>query len=125
MNIRTLALILSLSVFSIAATQITILEEGIESSTSDLRLPGHSNGYILVRRCSGCAELTLSLSTGTRYLGNGEPVEHKDFRRLSRRPGHGMDIFYAPKSNRGTRVVFRGRFPAARTGWGWPSGAAN
>lgn len=111
MNIRTLALILSLSVFSIAATQITILEEGIESSTSDLRLPGNSNGYILVRRCSGCAELTLSLSAGTRYLVNGEAVEYKDFRRMSRTPGNGLNIFYDPESKSVTRMMLQGHFP--------------
>lgn len=111
MNIRTLALILSLSVFSIAATQITIFEEGIESSTSDLRLPEKNNGYILIRSCSECAELTLSLSAGTRYLVNGEPVEYKDFRRLSRASGNGLDIFYDPKSKSVTRMILQGYFP--------------
>lgn len=111
MNIRTLALILSLSVFSIAAAQVTILEEGIESSTSDLRLPGKSNGYIMIRTCSGCAELTLSLSAGTRYLVNGEPVEYEDFQRLSRAPGNGLDIFYDPKSKSVTRMTLQGHFP--------------
>ena len=110
MNIRTLALILRLSVFSIAATQITILEEGIESSTSDLRLPGNSNGYIVVRSCSACLEMTLRLGAGTRYLVNGEPVEYQDFRRLSRAPGNGLDIFYDPKSKSVTRMMLQGHF---------------
>ncbi len=111
MNIRTLALILSLSAFCIAATQIVIVEQGIESSTSDLRLPENSNGYILVRSCSECVELTLSLSAGTRYLVNGEPVEYKDFRRLSRTPGNGLDIFYDPESKSVTRMMLQGHFP--------------
>ncbi len=111
MNIRTLALILTLSVFSIAATEIIIPETGIESSTSDIRLPGKSNGYILVRSCPECDQLTLSLSAGTRYLVNGAPVEYQDFRRLSRERGNGLDIFYDPRSKAVTRMMLRGHFP--------------
>ena len=110
MNIRTLALILSLSVFSIAATQITILEEGIESSTSDVRLPGNSSGYIVLRSCPDCVELTLSLSAGTRYSVNGKSVEYKDFRSLSLAAGNSLNIYYDPNSNSVTRMRLRGHF---------------
>ena len=110
MNIRTLILILTFAICSIAVADMTTIEEGIESSTSDIRLPGQSNGYLVLRSCSECDEITLSLSAGTQYLVNGQPVEYKDFRRLSHAKGNGLDIFYDPVSNAVTRMMLKGNF---------------
>ncbi len=110
MNIRTLILILTFAVCNIAVADMTTIEEGIESSTSDIRLPGQSDGYLVLRSCSECDEITLSLSAGTQYLVNGESVEYKDFRRMSRTKGNGLDIFYDPKSKAVTRMMLQGNF---------------
>ena len=110
MNIRTLILILTFAVCSIAVADMTIIEEGIESSTSDIRLPGKSNGYLVLRRCSECDEITLSLSADTQYLVNGHQVEYKDFRHLSHAKGNGLDIFYDPESKAVTRMMLQGNF---------------
>lgn len=111
MSIRTLILILTMSVFSIATAEIITIEEGIESSTSDIRLPAKSNGYILIRSCPVCDEITLSLSAGTQYVVNGKAVEYKDFQHLSREKGNGLVIFYDPKSKSVTRMMLQGYFP--------------
>lgn len=111
MRIRTLILILAWSVGSIAAADMIALEKGIESSTSDVRLPDNSSGYIVLRSCSVCVELTLSLNAGTRYLVNGKSVEYEDFRRLSRTTGNGLDIYYHAKNKLVTRMMLRGHFP--------------
>ncbi len=110
MSIRTLILILACSVCSIAAADMVSLEEGIESSTSDVRLPGNSSGYLVLRSCPDCVELTLSLSAGIRYLVNGELVEYQDFRRLSHKKGNGLDIFYDPRTKSVTRMMLSGHF---------------
>ncbi len=110
MNIRTLILILTFAVCSIAVADMITIEEGIESSTSDIRLPGQSNGYLVLRSCSECDEITLSLSAGTQYLVNGELIEYEDFLHLSRATGNGLDIFYDPESNAVTRMMLQGNF---------------
>ena len=110
MNIRILILILAFSVCNIAAAEIITVEEGIESSTSDVRMPGKSNGYLVLRSCPDCDEITLSLSAGTQYLVNGESVEYQDFRRMSRAKGNGLDIFYDPRNKSVTRMMLRGHF---------------
>jgi hypothetical protein len=110
MSIRTLILILACSVCSIAAADMVSLEEGIESSTSDVRLPGNSSGYIVLRSCPDCIEVTLSLSAGTRYSVNGKSVEYKDFRSLSLAAGNSLNIYYDPNSNSVTRMRLRGHF---------------
>ena len=110
MNIRTLILILTLSMCGPAVAEIITVEEAIESSTSDIRLPENSSGYLVIRSCSDCDEITLSLSAGTQYLVNGESVEYQDFRRMSRAKGNGLDIFYDPRNKSVTRMMLRGHF---------------
>lgn len=110
MSIRTLILIMAWSVCSTAAADMIILEEGIESSTSDVRLPGNSSGYLVLRSCTDCVELTLSLSAGTRYSVNGKIVEYEDFRRLSLAAGNSLNIYYDPTRKAVTRMRLRGSF---------------
>ena len=114
MRIRTLILIMAWSVCSIATADMIILEEGIESSTSDVRLPGDSSGYLVLRSCTDCVELTLSLSAGTRYSVNGKMVEYKDFRRMSLAAGNSLNIYYDPARKAVTRMRLRGPFSISK-----------
>ena len=110
MNIRTLVLVIVCSFSSVVAADFIILEEGVESSTSDIRLPGSSSGFIVLQSCAGCDALTLSLSDYTQYSVNDQDVSYSDFLRLSLAAGNSLNIYYDPASKAVTRMRLRGPF---------------
>ncbi len=91
-----------------AYADLIVLEEGIESSTADVRLPGNALSSFRIRTCADCNPMTLKLSAGSRYVANGQAVDYTLFRELSKQHAKNMMVFYDPNTMRVTRMTLSG-----------------
>ena len=106
--VSTGILALCILAMSPASAESVVLEEGIESSTSDVRLPGNDLSSFRIRTCADCTPMTLKLSVGTGYEANGQAVDYTLFRELSKQHAKNMMAFYDPNTMRVTRMTLSG-----------------
>lgn len=95
---------------SLVSARMFFEEEGIESSTSDIRLPASANGYVVVRACDDCDEITLRLDDETSCVVNNERVSYRELQQRAQSPANPLNIFYHPETRLVTRITLNGSF---------------
>lgn len=99
-------LVLGLLVAFNAQAYLKVLEEAIEATTREIRLPERgSSNTIVVRQCPGCTPLLLRLHEGTKYYIDKREVPYEELRALARKVEAGLYVFYDPENEHITRMV--------------------
>ena len=71
-----------LASLSIAATADNyIINQAYEIAVAELRLPGNEVGSVSFKDCNACAQLTIRVTTKTRYVLNNRDVTLTDFKK--------------------------------------------
>lgn len=95
---------------SALAGTYTVIEQAIESSTRDVRLPGTVNSTLFVRECSDCEGITLRITNDTQCEVNNVPLSYAEFQSVTEDHNGSLVIFYNDKTNSITRLVMKGNF---------------
>ncbi len=80
MRIQTFVIILLASLSFDATAENYIIDQAYEIAVADLRLPGNIVGTVSFKDCDACAQLTIPVTTRTRYVLNNRDVSLVDFR---------------------------------------------
>ncbi len=80
MRIQTIVIALLASMSFAASAENYIINQAYEIAVDELRLPGNIVGSVSFRDCSTCEQLTIPVTTETRYLLNNRDVSLVDFR---------------------------------------------
>lgn len=108
---RTLALsaLLALAATAQGAEQdrprYVTVEQGIETSSSTLRLPDRAPATLYVRTCETCPQLGLSVTAKTQYLLGRTAVTQDQFNQRVAREDVSLGIFYDSKTFAVNRVI--------------------
>ena len=73
-----IALLASLSFTAVAENYI--INQAYEIAVADLRLPGNIVGTVSFKDCDACTQLTISVTTKTRYVVNNRDVTLAKFK---------------------------------------------
>ncbi len=97
---------------SVAAADIRILEQAIETNSAAATLPDKSSGSIVVTACSTCSPVLLRLTPLSKYRVGRTEVTFDEFRALARDNGtRNLGVFYDAKKRTITRLVLSGDLP--------------
>lgn len=87
-----------------AAPQLGTIEEGLESGTRQVSLPGIAAGTVSANPCAGCPVLRLRLDAKTRFYIGKEQVTYARLREAAAKGDLRLDLFYEPKGRTLNRV---------------------
>jgi len=80
MRIQTIAIVLLASMSFAVSAENYIINQAYEIAVDELRLPGNIVGTVSFRDCNSCEQLTIPVTTETRYVLNNRDVSLVDFR---------------------------------------------
>lgn len=102
----------SIAATSMAAPQLTTVEECLETGTRDVSLPGVASGTVSANPCASCPILRLKLESGTRFYIGKEQVSYARLREAAAKGDLRLDLFYEPKTRSLSRVRLAAAGPA-------------
>lgn len=106
--------ITALAVSGLASGALERIEEGMELTLDQVRLPAHTADQLTVDACSSCESFVLKVDSATRYLqraeGGDQALTHQAFRAAARAAKRSLDetpviVFYKPATRTVTRVI--------------------
>ena len=87
------------------APRMQAIEQAIEASSGDVRLPDRMPATFFVRPCSECPVKTLQITQATQFLLGNRAATQAVFNRFVQQAPLTLGIFYASKTSDVTRVI--------------------
>ncbi|HJP04871.1 MAG: hypothetical protein CL799_09095 [Chromatiales bacterium] len=106
--------ITALAVSGLAFGALERIEDGMELTLDQVRLPAHTADQLTVNGCDGCDQFVLKVDAATRYIhrvgGHDQALTHPAFQRAARAAKRTLDetpiiVFYKPATRTVTRVI--------------------
>jgi hypothetical protein len=108
---RTLPLLATLALVAAAQAQeervprYVTIEQGIEASSSTLKLPDRAPATLYARSCETCPQLGLQITAKTQFLLGRTAVTQNQFNQRLARQDVSLGIFYDSKTFAVNRVI--------------------
>ncbi|MDP6437534.1 MAG: hypothetical protein QF790_07750 [Gammaproteobacteria bacterium] len=106
--------ITALAVSGLASGALERIEEGMELTLDQVRLPAHTADQLTVDACADCDQFVLKVDAATRYIqrtdNHDQALSHQAFRQAARAAKRSLDetpvlVFYKPATRTVTRVI--------------------
>jgi hypothetical protein len=95
----------ALAFATVAAAEIQIIEDSVETTAEHVVLPSEPPSSLVVTPCRGCKPLLIPTSTRSQYFVDREPVGLTELKRaLAARPKAFVHVVYDRKSGELRRV---------------------